>query len=420
MKTFKTQILPVLCLLLIVIGILAYKNNSENVQNPTEFVLSSVENVNTTPEGLFHRTWRIVKNNYLDKTCNHQDWNRWTERYDGQIKNKNDSYVAIESMIESLNDPYTRFLKPDEFAEQDRSIDAKLYGIGIHISEIKGNVVIVNVIEDTPASQSGLKAGDRLLKVNGISTKGRSLKDVADSVRGTAGTKVNLLILRNNQQITKGILRKEIKIKAVKYKMLDNKYAYIRISTFLSEDTAYETAAAINATKKAKGLIIDLRGNHGGLLPNAIMIANMFIDKGVIVSIVDRNGNKEEFKAENVNKMTTKPVVVLINNESASASEILSGALKDHRRALLVGETTFGKGLVQRIMKLPDGSGINLTVAKYLTPNGHDIGHKGIQPDYKVALTEKEFLAGKDIQLDKAKQILAAEINLNQKLAHTK
>jgi len=411
MKLFKNIFLPILCLILILAGILGYKYNFENNQNPVEYVLSSIENINTTPEGVFDNAWRIVKNNYIDKTCNHQNWKNWLERYDNNIKTKGDSYVAIESMVESLNDPYTRFLKPADFAEQDRSIDAKLFGIGVHISEIKGNVVIVNVIEDTPAAISGLKTGDRILKVNDKSTKGVSLKEVADLVRGKAGTKVTLVILRNKKQMTKEILRKEITIKAVKYKMLDNKYAYIKISTFISNDTAYEVAEALQATKKAKGIIIDLRGNHGGLLPNAIMISNMFMGKGTIVSIVDRNGKKQEFKADPERKITSKPTIILINNESASASEIFSGALKDHKRAVLVGETTFGKGLVQRILKLPDGSGLNLTVAKYLTPNGNDIGHKGIKPDYKVVMSEKEFFAGKDPQMNKAKQVLATELN---------
>ncbi len=422
MKLIKSKLTTVFLILLLVAsaGVWAYKHNYENTQTPFEYMLSSIENTNLTSCGIFNRAWRIVKNNYIDKNYNHQNWNKWLHRYKNQIKTKQDSYVAIQSMIESLNDPYSRFLKPEEFAEQDRNIDAKLFGIGVHISNIKGNTVIVNIIEDTPASKSGLKAGDRILKVNNKSTKGLSLKEIADAVRGKAGTKVLLVILRDKKQLNKSILRKEIKIKAVKAKILDNKYAYIKISTFISNETAYEVAEALQKTKKAEGIIIDLRGNHGGLLPNAISISNMFIKRGTIVSIVDRNGKKQELKAEPDGIITIKPMVVLINEESASASEILSGALKDHKRALLVGETTFGKGLVQRILKLPDGSGINLTIAKYLTPNGNDIGHKGIEPDYKIAMTEKQFLSGKDPQLAKAKQILAEEIAKNKKTASKK
>jgi len=413
MKSIKNTAVIIFCVMFILgsAGIWAYRNNPENMQTPTEYILTSVENTNVTPKGVFNRAWRIIKNNYIDTTLNNQDWDKWEKRYGDKIKTKEDSYVAITTMVESLNDPYSRFLKPDEFAEQNRCIDAKLFGIGVHIADVKGNSIIVNVIEDTPAAKAGLKTGDRILKVDDRSTKGLSLKDVAALVRGKAGTKVVLDILRDKKQLIKAILREEIKIKSVKYKMLDNQYAYIKISTFISSDTAYEVAEALQATKKAQGVIIDLRGNHGGLLPNAIMISNMFLNKGAIVSVVGRNGKKQEFKAELDGLITSKPTVILINNESASASEILSGALKDHKRAFLIGETTFGKGLVQRILKLPDGSGINLTVAKYLTPNGNDIGHKGINPDYKVLMTEKEFIDGKDPQLNKAKQVLTIEFN---------
>lgn len=420
MKIYKKIIFSTILVITLVFSLVAAKYNPENTKNPYEYVISSIENVSTTPDGVFDRSWRIIKNNYVDTTFNNQDWNRWLNRYDHEIKTKNDSYVAIDSMIESLNDPYSRFLRPEEFSEQDRSIDAKVFGIGVHIADFKGNAVIVNVIEDTPASKAGLMAGDRILKVNNLSAKGLSIKAIADAVRGKAGTKVSLTLLRNKKIIQKTILRKEIKIKSVKSKILDNKYAYIKISTFISSNMAFEVAEALNATKKAKGIIIDLRGNHGGLLPNAIMIANMFIEKGTIVSIIDRSGKKQAFSAEPERLITSKPVVVLINGESASASEILSGALKDHKRALLVGETTFGKGLVQRILKLPDGSGINLTIARYLTPNGTDIGHKGIKPDYKVVMTPREFFSGKDNQLNKAKQILSAEINLNSHLTSKK
>jgi carboxyl-terminal processing protease len=415
-KDLKNGLITLFCLLSLATGIIAFKFNSENTQNPAEYIFSTVENVSVTPDGVFDRAWRIVKNNYIDSDFNHQDWNKWHNRYDAKIKTKADSYVAIETMLESLNDPYTRFLKPEEFAEQDRDIDARVFGIGVYISDYKGNVVIANVIEGSPAEKSGLKAGDRILKVNGKSTKGMALKDVAEAVRGKAGSKVSLEVLRNQKQISKNIYRKEVKLKSVKHKMLNDKMAYIKLSTFISEDAAIETYEALKATKKSQGIILDLRGNHGGLLPNAITISNMFIKEGTIVSVVDRANNKKDYNADAQGFLTGKPMVVLINGESASASEILSGALKDHKRALLVGEKTFGKGLVQRILKLPDGSGINLTVAKYLTPNGNDIGHKGINPDYKVDYTVKQFLAGKDPQLAKAKEVLNQQMALNQKM----
>jgi len=420
MKPFNIKNLSVIFILLFAVGVIGYKHNPENTSNPVEYVLSSMETVEVTPKGVYDNAWRIVKNNYIDKSYNHQDWDKWKTRYEDKIFTAADAHVAIDSMVESLNDPYSRFLSPEEFAEQDRNIDAKVSGIGVNIADIKGNILIVNVIEETPAEKSGLKAGDRILSVNGKSVKGFSLNKVAESVRGRQGTKVTLVILRNNKQITKNILRGEIKLKSVKYKILNNNIAYIRIATFLSSSTAYEVAEALKKTRKAKGIILDLRGNHGGLFPNAVLIANMFLEKGRIVSVVDRSGNSQEYNAEPEREMTLKPMVVLVNNESASASEILSGALKDHKRAYLIGEKTFGKGLVQRILKLPDGSGVNLTIAKYLTPNGHDIGHKGIEPDYKVSLTRKQILAKNDAQLEKAKQVLTSKIYLNERLAAKK
>lgn len=413
MKIIKNnKTIPVIILILFIALSLcgcAIKEEQKKTQlSPNVFNALSV--YRKSPQGIFLKTWKIIKNEHLDKTYNHQNWDKWKDRYFDKIKTKEDAYIAIDTMIESLNDPYTRFLKPSDFQEQNRSIDAKLYGIGVHIANKNNQSVIIHVIDDTPAKEVGLKAGDVILKINNISAKGLDVKQVADKVRGQAGTQVTLTLLRNKKLIVKKITRREIDIKSVEYKVLDKKYAYIHILTFISNETSIEMAQALASTRKTDGIIIDLRGNYGGLLPNAVFIANMFIKKGAIVSIVNKDGNKETIYAEPFDLYMDKPVVILINQASASASEILSGALKDHKKAILVGEKSFGKGLVQKIIGLPDGSGINITVAKYLTPKGTDINKKGIQPDYKVKMTEKDFLSNRDPQLDKAKQILASEI----------
>ncbi len=368
-----------------------------------------------SPRGTFLSAWHALEDQYIDSTFNHQKWSRWKDRYFPLIKTKQDCYLAINTMVESLNDPYTRFLPPSEFKEQDRNIDAKLFGIGVHISKIKDNVVVVNVIEDTPAFKAKLKMGDIIFKVNDTLTKGLTLKEVAQIVRGKAGTVVSLTILREKKELIKKITREEIYIKSVKHKMLKDKYAYINLSSFISSDATKEMRQALKETNNAQGIILDLRGNNGGLLPNAILISNMFLSKGTIVSIVDKNGNKQTVKAKHSRMLSTKPMVILINGGSASASEILSGALQDNNRAKLIGEKTFGKGLVQKIHQLPDGSGINITVAKYLTPNDNDINKKGIEPDYLVELTQKDFLKLKDPQLDKAIKVLAIEIDKQEK-----
>ena len=414
MKSFKRIISTIFLILILSVNLSGCSFDRNNILNKSvDKILSYVDGVKS-PKHTFITAWNIVNDEYLDKTYNHQDWAKWKLRYIDQIKTEDDAHVAIQSMIESLNDPYTRFLPKSDFEEQDRSIEAKLYGIGVHIAQKKDNsVFVIYVIEDTPAKKAGLKAGDVILQVNGTPIKGFDLKKVADLVRGKAGSKVRLIILRGKNKFAKNIVREKISIKSVNYKILDNKYAYIRILSFLGNDAALETLDAINKTKNAKGVILDLRGNYGGLLPNAVFIANMFIKKGVIVRIVDRNGHEEIINAEPLGITVDKPTVVLVNGASASASEILSGALKDNKRAVLVGEKTYGKGRVQKINPLPDGSGINITIAKYLTPNGDDIDKKGIQPNYTVKFTEKDFFRNKDFQLAKAKQILAAEINKN-------
>ncbi len=371
--------------------------------------------ITKSPRGNFLSAWHALNSQYIDSTFNHQEWPKWKDRYFRAIKTKQDCYLAINTMLESLNDPYTRFLPPSEFEEQDRNIDAKLFGIGVHISKIKDNVVVVNVIEDTPAYKAKLKMGDIIFKVNDTLTKGLTLKEVAQIVRGKAGTVVNLTIIREKKELIKKVTREEIYIKSVKHKILENKYAYINLSSFISSDATEEMRQALKKTNNTQGLILDLRGNNGGLLPNAILISNMFLSKGTIVSIVDKNGNKQTIKAKHSRMLSTKPMVILINGGSASASEILSGALKENNRAKLVGGKTFGKGLVQKIHQLPDGSGINITVAKYLTPNGNDINKKGIEPDYLVKLTKKDFINLKDPQLDKAIEVLAMEVKKQDK-----
>ncbi len=285
-------------------------------------------------------------------------------------------------------------------------MDAKLKGIGVHITELDGKVIIISVIDDTPAQKYGLKAKDEILRIDSVSTKGLSLSKVAELIRGEEGSTVKLTILRENKVITKNIVREEIKIKTVKYRMLDNKIGYVRISSFISFDTANEFVGALNELREAHSLIIDVRGNYGGLLTNAIYISNMFLTEGTIVSIVGRNGEREDLDAKSHDFITEKPTIILIDEASASASEIFSGAMKDHGRARLVGEKTFGKGRVQMVLRLPDESGINLTVAKYLTPKGRDIDHKGIEPDYKVESDYGLAFDADDECLNKAMELL--------------
>ena len=371
-----------------------------------------VNHKHVSSEKLVDNVWKIVKENYYDSTMNAQNWGRWKNRYDGKIKTDEDAKVAIETMLASLDDPYSRFMSKNEYNDQNTSINSKITGIGVNISTNAGKVEIVNVIEGTPAQSVNLQAGDIILDINGKDAGGLSVSEVANLVRGPENTFVQLTILRGSDKFTKRIMRKEIKIKTVK-SSVDNKIGYIRITSFIGSTTPNEFLEAIEKTKNAEGLVIDLRGNTGGLLPNAVFIANLFIPKGNIVSIVGRNGYKYDIQAQETDFEIDKPLVVLVDGGSASASEILSGALKDYHRAKLVGTTTFGKGMVQKIIPLENETGLNLTVAKYLTPAGTDINKKGIKPDVEVRFTEKNIHNREDVQLKTAKNLLYKMISQN-------
>ena len=365
-----------------------------------------------TPAELYDDVWKIVNKKYYDPTNNAQDWNKWRYRYENKLKTKEDAYVAIETMLSSLNDPYTRFLDPKEFNEETESIKGSLKGIGTQIGLRDGELVIIAPLEDSPAEKAGLLADDRILEINGESTKGISIDAAADKIRGEKGTTVTLLIQRKGvPNKLYSVVRDEIEVKSVSCKppfettKIPNDIQYIRLSSFISKNAAGEIESILNNSSGMKGFIIDLRSNPGGLLTNAIYISDMLLKGGVIVSTVDRDSYKTTTRAR-YQQVTDKPIVVLINKGSASASEILSGALKDNHRATIVGEQSFGKGLVQEINKLPDEAGMNITIQRYLTPSGTDINKKGITPDVMVELTKENVEAKKDVQLEKAIEIL--------------
>ncbi len=356
---------------------------------------------------LFDNVWTEIRDNYYDPTLNHQQWRYWKEHYHGKIKTDEDAKVAVDTMLASLDDPYSRYMSKSEYADQNTSINAKITGIGVNIADISGKIQIINVIDGTPAQSVNLQNGDIILNIDGKDAKGLSIAEVANLVRGPENTFVKLTVLRDKDKLVKNVMRKEIKIKSVK-SVVDKNIGYIQISSFIGSTTPNEFLEALEKTKDTAGLIIDLRGNTGGLLPNAIFIANLFIPDGKLVSIVGRNGYRYDIQAQNTDFGIDKPVVVLIDGASASASEILSGALKDYHKAKLVGTRTYGKGMVQKIIPMPNETGLNLTVAKYLTPSGVDINKKGINPDVEVQFTAQDIRDRHDVQLSEAKKVMSA------------
>lgn len=405
-KFFRNSALIALSLL--IVGVFCCRSNTALAQTDAE---------------LYDMVWKLVNAKYIDQTNNGQDWSRWRHKYDDKIKTPEDSYIAINTMIASLNDRYTRFLTPSEFTEEKNAIKASLYGIGVQIGARDGKVLIISPLEDTPGEKAGLLAEDEILSIDGVSTKDMSIDKAADAIRGEKGTTVELLIKRKGQEnkIYK-IIRDEIKIKSISSKTpenfkLDEKIGYIRLSSFMGRNVSSDFKKMMVDYKDKDGIIIDLRGNTGGLLNNAVYIADLFLDGEIIVSTVDRDGYKDTSRSSR-KYFSTQPLVILINGGSASASEILSGALKDNQRAILIGENTFGKGLVQEVKSLlPFGAGMNITIQKYLTPNGTDINKKGIAPDIEVKFTEQNVKDKDDVQLKKAQEIMLQMIQ-NEKVVN--
>ena len=395
-------------IVLITVAVIIYSANSFYQMNKNPLFDDGSDYINktqTTPQKLFEHSWQVVKNEYYDPNFNKQYWIRWKNRYRGRIKTLDDAKVAIDTMIASLDDPYSRYMTKDEFAQQNSSITSKITGIGVNIANVSGKIKIISVLEETPAQFADLRPDDILISVDGQKVSGLSLAQVSNLVKGPVNTFVEIELLRNGTIVKKKIIRKEIIIKTVK-SSVSKDIGYIQITTFISASTPNEFLEALENTHDTKGLIIDLRGNTGGLLPNAVFIANLFIQKGKIVSIVGRNGYRYDVMAQDNNVNIKKPVIILVDGASASASEIFSGAMKDYKRAKLLGTKTYGKGMVQKIIPMPNETGLNLTIAKYLTPKGKDINKLGINPDIELPIDEKELEMRHDNQLERAKSIM--------------
>ena len=378
------------------------------VSNHNPLLEVQQQSINTTkisPQKLFDHTWQLVKNEYYDPNYNKQYWVRWKKRYSGKIKTLDDAKVAIETMLASLDDPYSRYMTKEEFAQQNNSITSKISGIGVNIVNDSGKIKIISVLENTPAQFADLKIDDVIVAIDDKKVSGLSLAQVSNLVKGPVNTFVSIDVLRDNELINKKIIRKEISIKTVK-SSVDKNIGYIQISSFISSSTPNEFLEALENTHDTNGLIIDLRGNTGGLLPNAVFISNLFIKHGKIVSIVGRNGYRYDVMAQDNNVSIDKPVILLVDGASASASEIFSGALKDYKKAKIIGTKTYGKGMVQKIIPMPNETGLNLTIAKYLTPKGNDINKLGITPDIIEPITREDIVEQKDPQLKKAKLVM--------------
>ena len=372
--------------------------------------------------------WQIVYRDFLDSSGKFErsNWiNLRKEFLAKKYSDNNEAYDAIRDMLSNLDDPYTRFLDPKEFNQMRIDTSGELTGVGIQIAKDKesDSIIIISPIEGTPAYEAGIKAKDMILSIDNVSTKGLNIEDAVKLIRGRRGTKVKLEILRNGNSFYKSLLRERIEIKSVTSKINETRdgllIGYVRLKQF-NANASREMKDTLKdlEIKKVSGYVLDLRSNPGGLLESSIDISRQFIDKGIIVSTLSKDGLKET-KRGNGKALTKKPLIVLVNEGSASASEIVSGAIRDNNRGKLVGKKTFGKGLVQSMRTLVDGSGLTVTVAKYLTPNGTDINKFGITPDIEVKMNSNPILQ-REIGTKRDRQYRAGEKELLKIIKKTK
>ena len=372
--------------------------------------------------------WQIVYRDFLDSSGKFErsNWiNLRKEFLAKKYSDNNEAYDAIRDMLSNLDDPYTRFLDPKEFNQMRIDTSGELTGVGIQIAKDKesDSIIIISPREGTPAYEAGIKAKDMILSIDNVSTKGLNIEDAVKLIRGRRGTKVKLEILRNGNSFYKSLLRERIEIKSVTSKINETKdgvlIGYVRLKQF-NANASREMKDTLKdlEIKKVSGYVLDLRSNPGGLLESSIDISRQFIDKGIIVSTLSKDGLKET-KRGNGKALTKKPLIVLVNEGSASASEIVSGAIRDNNRGKLVGKKTFGKGLVQSMRTLVDGSGLTVTVAKYLTPNGTDINKFGITPDIEVKMNSNPILQ-REIGTKRDRQYRAGEKELLKIIKKTK
>ena len=383
--------------------------------------------ISDSPKEVMDQAWQIVFRDYLDINGKYTPEKWRSLRREVLAKSygsPKEAYEAIRGMLAALDDPYTRFLDPREFKEMQIDTSGELSGVGIQLSLDKDtkNLVVIAPIEGSPASKAGVQPQDVIAAIDGKSTKGMSTEDAVKLIRGQAGTTVTLTLRRKGQTLEVPLTRQRIELHAVEHQLNTSpdgrKVGYIRLKQFTAT-AAKDMRLALQdlESKGAQGYVLDLRSNPGGLLVASVEIAREWLNEGTIVSTKTRDGIQDVKRATG-RAITDKPLVILVNEGSASASEILSGALQDNHRAVLVGQKTFGKGLVQSVRGLSDGSGMTVTIAKYLTPSGRDIHKHGIDPDVSVKMTDLEAqrLKLEDLGTRKDPQYRVAENTLVKKL----
>ncbi|NBD32863.1 MAG: PDZ domain-containing protein [Cyanobacteria bacterium] len=394
------------------------------------FTAPAAANLTESPKTVVDEVWQIVNQNYVDPDFNHDDWEATREELlERNYASKEDAYRAIRQALNKLNDPYTRFLDPQEYESLTNQTSGELSGVGLRleINEQNQSLTVVEPIPDSPAAAAGIQAGDQIIAINGQPTSLLSLEQASELIRGESGTEVKLQLSRTGKGLfALTLTRAQIELPRVTYELRETnqtRIGYIKVKEFSSHAAEQMREAILDLKEQnAEAYVLDLRNNPGGLLYASIEMARMWLKEGAIVSTVDRTGGDRDFQA-NSTQLTDRPLAVLVNGNSASASEILAGALQDNNRAVIVGSKTYGKGTVQSVSSLSDGSGVAVTVARYYPPSGTDINKKGIEPDIKTSLNRSDQLrlsANPDLQgTQQDPQFVRAIAALNQRLGQT-
>lgn len=375
-------------------------NFVDNLSNPKNLFINTESQLGEKVDfEIFWEAWKELDVKYVDK-----------EKLDPQKR----LYGAINGMIGALGDPYSSFMNPEESQEFGIEMEGNFEGIGAELSTKEGVLVVIAPIAGTPADKAGLRAGDRILEINKESTMNLKVDEAVKKIRGKKGTEVVLTILREGDQQSQEIkiIRDRIEVKSVIYEKKENEIAYLRVTKF-AENTSKEFSREVAKliADGTKGLVLDLRSNPGGYLNSAVELASKFISEGeLVVSEKGRDGESREYRALGGDSLKSLPTVVLIDQGSASASEILAGALRDNRGIRLIGEKSFGKGSVQQLEDLKDGSTMRITIAKWFTPKGNCIHEIGLEPDVKVEFSKEDIENKRDVQLEKAIEELKNEM----------
>ena len=374
--------------ILIILGFILFSNFNSTYSQNTDKLYEKID--------LFSEVLEKIQDEYVD-----------------EIDQADVMDSAINGVLQSL-DPYSAYMNPEIFLEMQTETSGKFGGLGIEVSMESGVVKVITPIDDTPAARAGVKAGDYIVKINDIQVQGKTLMEAVNLMRGPVGTSIKITIRRKSLKKAKifEITREIIEIKSVVSKLIDNDIGYLRLRAFNenSSDQLIKEISKLEKNNKLLGYILDLRNNPGGLLSQAIKITDFFLDDGEIVSTKGRKRmENRKFFAKKGDRINGKPMIVLVNNGSASAAEIVAGALQDQKRAVLLGETTYGKGSVQSIIPLRNRGAIRLTISKYYLPSGKSISEVGVSPDIRVEEEGEEFLINTitDNQLNYAVKLLS-------------